>query len=114
MVEGTGKNRAEKGDRKLGWFTILNKVDLGSFAMEATVKLRPGGREAFGGTMWFSGGCVLQVVVTGVQRPGHTTVPGVLEEQRGSLHGWSVVSNGEKQRRRGQGGDGQVVQDLVS
>ena len=63
--------------------------------------------------MWFSGGCVLQVVVTGVQRPGHMTVPGVLEEQRGSLRGWRVASNRERRRRRGQGGDRQVMQDLV-
>lgn len=37
----------------------------------------------------------------------------MLEEQRGSLHDWSIVSNGERRRRRGQGGDGQVMQDLV-
>lgn len=45
-----------------------NKVDLGSVTMEVTVELRPGGRQAFGGTMWLSGGCVLQLVVTGVQK----------------------------------------------
>ena len=57
---------------------------------------------------------MLQLVVTGVQRPWHRTVPGVLEEQRGSLHDWRIVSKGERRRRRGLGGDGQVVQDLVS
>ena len=45
MVGGTEKNIAEK---EMG-----NKVDLGSFTMEVTVELRPGGRQAFGGTMGF-------------------------------------------------------------
>lgn len=113
MVGGTEKNIAVKGDGKLGRFTILNKVDLGRFTMQVKVELRPGGREAFGGTMWLSGGCVLQVVVTGEQRPWHRTALGMLEEQRGRLRDWSIVSKGERRRRRGQGGDGQVVQDLV-
>lgn len=56
---------------------------------------------------------MLQVVVTGEQRPWHRTALGMLEEQRGRLRDWSIVSKGERRRRRGQGGDGQVVQDLV-
>ena len=40
-----------------------------------------------------------------MQRPWGRTVPGMLEQQRGGLCGWSRVSEGERGRRGGQGGD---------
>ena len=40
-----------------------------------------------------------------MQRPWGRTVPGMLEEQRGGPCVWSRVSEGERGRRGGQGGD---------
>lgn len=45
-----------------------------------------------------------------VQRSWGTTVPGMLEEQRGGPHGWSTVREGERGRGEDEeGGGGQVV-----